>query len=271
MPDTLFEKRPDGVALITLNRPESLNAMGGELMPLLMKHLADCSDDPSVRCVVLTGTGRGFCAGGDGKGMASRADRGDGQRSPSASLAAGVDELRQSQRRTSFMMHTMPKPVIAAVNGYAVGAGLSLALSCDIRIASDQAKFGTAFRNVGFSGDFGGSYFLQKLVGWGKARELYFTGQILDAEEALRTGMINRVVPHDRLEEEALGLASELAAGPTLAYGRMKENFNLGESNDLLTVLNHEALNMRLSGGTTDHREAAKAFVEKRKPVFKGE
>jgi 2-(1,2-epoxy-1,2-dihydrophenyl)acetyl-CoA isomerase len=156
------------------------------------------------------------------------------------------------------------------VNGHAVGAGLSLALACDIRVASDRAKLGTIFRNVGFSGDFGGSYFLQKLVGIGKARELYFTGEVLEAPEALRIGMVNRVVEHDRLEEETLALASQLASGPTLAYARMKENLNRGENSDVFTALDQEALNMQLSGTTNDHREAAKAFVEKRTPTFTG-
>jgi 2-(1,2-epoxy-1,2-dihydrophenyl)acetyl-CoA isomerase len=156
------------------------------------------------------------------------------------------------------------------VNGHAVGAGLSLALACDIRVASDKAKLGTIFRNVGFSGDFGGSYFLQKLVGIGKARELYFTGQIVEAGEALRIGMVNRVVEHEKLEAETMALAEQIATGPTLAFARMKENLNRGETCDAATALDAEALNMQLSGMTNDHREAAKAFVEKRAPTFTG-
>ncbi|MEE9245190.1 MAG: enoyl-CoA hydratase-related protein, partial [Gemmatimonadota bacterium] len=185
MPDVLFDKRPDGVTLITLNRPDSLNAMGGQLMPLLAEHLADCAADEAVRCVVLTGAGRAFCAGGDVKAMAAGGDAPPGddrKRSPAAELAGAVQTLRESQRRTSYALHTMPKPTIAMVNGHAVGAGLSLALACDLRIASEQAKFGTVFRNVGFSGDFGGSYFLPRLVGMERARQLYFTGEILSAE-----------------------------------------------------------------------------------------
>lgn len=273
MPDVLFEKRPDGVALITLNRPDSLNAMGGELMPLLAERLTECSNDPTVRCVVLTGAGRAFCAGGDVKAMAAggvRRGAEDG-RSPAAEFAHGVEGLREAQRRTSYVLHTMPKPTIAMVNGHAVGAGLSLALACDLRVASEQAKLGTVFRNVGFSGDFGGSYFLPRLVGMEKARELYFTGEILNAEEASRIGMVSRVVPHEKLEEETMALASQLARGPTLAYARMKENLNRSASSDLAALLDQEALNMRLSATTSDHREAAKAFVEKRKPTFAGE
>jgi len=274
MADVLFEKKADGVALITLNRPDSLNAMGGELMPLLADHLADCARDPSVRCVVLTGAGRAFCAGGDVKAMAAGGDASmsDGHKvSPAASFARGVEGLRDSQRRTSYALHTISKPTIAMVNGHAVGAGLSLALACDLRVASDRAKFGTVFRNVGFSGDFGGSWYLQRLVGMEKARLLYFTGQVIEAAEAERIGMVSKVVPHDSLEEETMALAGQLASGPTLAYARMKENLNRGATSDLLTLLDQEALNMRLSGMTSDHREAARAFVEKRTPTFAGE
>jgi 2-(1,2-epoxy-1,2-dihydrophenyl)acetyl-CoA isomerase len=278
--DVLYEKRGSGVAWITLNRPDSLNAMGGQLMPMLAGFLRDATADREVRCVVLTGAGRAFCAGGDVKGMAAGRDAilnaqpgGSGNGTPAsaaASLAAGVDGLRQSQRATSLVLHQMPKVTIAMVNGHAVGAGLSLALACDIRVASDKAKLGTIFRNVGFSGDFGGSYFLQKLVGIGKARELYFTGQIVEAGEALRIGMVNRVVEHEKLEAETMALAEQIATGPTLAFARMKENLNRGETCDAATALDAEALNMQLSGMTNDHREAAKAFVEKRAPTFTG-
>jgi 2-(1,2-epoxy-1,2-dihydrophenyl)acetyl-CoA isomerase len=274
MPDVTFEKRPDGVAVVTLNRPESLNAMGGELIPLLAAHLAECAQDTAIRCVVLTAAGRAFCAGGDVKDMAAARDvlgGADAPSSPAATFTHGVERLRAAQRGTSYALHVMPKPTIAMVNGAAVGAGLSLALACDLRIASDQARFGTVFRNVGFSGDFGGSWFLPRLVGLEKARELYFTGAIIDAPEALRIGMVSRVVPHAELADATLRFAAHLASGPALAYARMKETLNRAMTCDLLTLLDQEALNMRLSGTTSDHREAAKAFVEKRRPVFKGE
>jgi 2-(1,2-epoxy-1,2-dihydrophenyl)acetyl-CoA isomerase len=275
--DVLFEKRADGVALITLNRPDSLNAMGGQLMPMLARYLDQSARDREVRAVVLTGAGRAFCAGGDVKQMGQRpasggGDGGDGGAPPS--IIGVLDEvvagLRESQMDTSGVLHTMPKPTIAMVNGYAVGAGLSLALACDLRIASDQARFGTAFRNVGLSGDYGGSLFLQRLVGSGKARELYFTAEMVDAEEALRLGMVNRVVPHDQLETETLAFAAKLAAGPTATYARMKENLNLAAHVDLKTLMDHEALNMRLSGMSNDSREAVRAFIEKREPKFQG-
>jgi 2-(1,2-epoxy-1,2-dihydrophenyl)acetyl-CoA isomerase len=277
MSDVLFDKRPSGVALITLNRPDSLNAMGAELMPLLAQHLRECASDPEVRCVVLTGAGRAFCAGGDVKAMAAQRDILSGANGGSkplsgpALLARSVQGLRQSQRDTSGMLHTMPKVTIAMVNGHAVGAGLSLALACDIRVASEKAKFGTAFRNVGFSGDFGGSYFLQKLIGTERARLLYYTGQVVEAQEALQLGICSKVVAHDDLEAETMKIAEHIASGPTLAYARMKENFNRGESSDLFTLLDQEALNMTLSGQTRDHMEAARAFVEKRQPTFAGE
>ena len=277
MSDVLFEKRPNGVAVITLNRPDSLNAMGGQLMPLLAQHLAECATDTTVRCVVLTGAGRAFCAGGDVKGMAARQDilGGNGSTkapvSGSSLIAQSVQGLRQSQRDTSYMLHTMPKVTIAMVNGHAVGAGLSLALACDIRIASDRAKLGTAFRNVGFSGDFGGSYYLTKIAGIEKARYLYFSGAIVEADEALRLGIVSKVFPHDDFEAETMKIAEHIASGPTLAYARMKENLNRAETSDLGTALDAEAVNMILSGQTKDHMEAARAFVEKRQPTFTGE
>jgi 2-(1,2-epoxy-1,2-dihydrophenyl)acetyl-CoA isomerase len=275
--DVLYEQTDDGIAVITLNRPESLNAMGGQLMPMLASYLEKAAYDPAVRCVVLTGAGRAFCAGGDVKDMAAggrdilgRSSGNGASRSAAAYFAFGVDGLRQAQRQTSLMLHTMPKATIAMVNGHAVGAGLSLALACDVRIASDLAKLGTVFRNVGFSGDFGGSYFLPRLVGMGKARELYLSGEILSAADALSIGMVNRVVEHDRLRDETMAFAQQIASGPTLAFARMKENWNRAETSDLGTLLDQEALNMRLSGSTNDHREAAQAFVEKRKPTFTG-
>ncbi len=276
MPDTLFEKRPDGVGLITLNRPESLNAMGGDLMLLLAKYLGEAEADRDVRCVALTGAGRAFCAGGDVKGMQRRNEPGNGaQREEGGptgtSLERGVQDLRGSQNQTSLRLHTMGKPTVALVNGHAVGAGFSLALACDIRIASDRAKFGTAFRNVGLSGDYGGSYFLPRLVGAGRARELYFTSEILDAKRAQEIGLANRVVPHDELMTEGLAFCAKLAAGPTATYARMKANMNLADSSTLQQLLDQEAMLMRLSGMSRDSREAVRAFVEKREPQFAGE
>jgi 2-(1,2-epoxy-1,2-dihydrophenyl)acetyl-CoA isomerase len=277
--DVLFEKRADGVGLITLNRPDSLNAMGGRLIPMLAELLEECERDRSVRCVALTGTGRGFCAGGDIRGMQSRNDaqvtlREEAEDGPArlmTTLNRLVDELRVSHRQTSLKLHTMSKPTVALVNGVAVGAGFSLALACDIRIASDKARFGTAFRNVGLSGDFGGSYFLQRLIGAGKARELYFTAELFGADRAMELGIVNRVVAHDDLMTEGLDFCAKLAAGPTASYGRMKRNLNLAETGSLEAVLDQEALLMRISGMSADSREAVRAFIEKREPQFVGE
>jgi 2-(1,2-epoxy-1,2-dihydrophenyl)acetyl-CoA isomerase len=163
------------------------------------------------------------------------------------------------------------KPVIAAVAGFARGGGCELALACDIRICSDRARFGTAFRNVGLSGDFGGSYFLPRIIGVGKARELYLTAEIIDAAKALELGIANKVVPHDDLLTEGLAFCARIAAGPTASYGRMKRNLNLGETGTLQDVLDQEALHMRISGMSADIREAVRAFMEKREPNFIGE
>lgn len=278
--DVLYEKRTDGVALITLNRPDSLNAMGGHLLPMLADALQDAERDRAVRAIVLTGAGRGFCAGGDVRGMQSRNDSqsaaaADPEANPVARAMSTLErttaELRAVHDITSLRLHTTPKPTIALVNGVAVGAGFSLALACDIRVCSDRARFGTAFRNVGLSGDFGGSYFLPRIVGAGKARELYLTAEIIDAQKAFTLGIANLVVPHDDLMTEGMAFCAKIAAGPTATYGRMKANLNLSETGTLQEVLDQEALNMRISGMSTDSREAVRAFVEKREPRFIGE
>ena len=278
--DVLLEKLADGVGLITLNRPDSLNAMGGRLIPMLAQYLKECEGERTVRCVAITGSGRGFCAGGDVKGMQTRNDvnaaaAAEADSNPAARLVNWLDrntaDLRESHDATSLRLHTMGKPTVALVNGVAVGAGFSVALACDIRIASDKARFGTAFRNVGLSGDFGGSYFLQRLIGAGKARELYFTAEILDAAKALELGIVNRVVRHEEFMAEGLAFCAKLAAGPTASFGRMKRNLNLAETGTLDEVLDQEALHMRISGLSADSREAVRAFVEKREPNFIGE
>ena len=267
MSDTVLLDRDGAVAIITLNRPEALNSMTGELLDTLASVGQEVAADASVRAVVITGAGRAFCAGGDVKGMASAPAAGGAPRP--AGLVDRVDVLRQ-QEEISRLLYEMPKPTIAAVNGHAVGAGLSVALAADLRVASDVAKFGTAFANVGFSGDFGGTWLLQRLVGPSKAKELYFLGNILTAEEALAAGLVSRVVPADALMTEAMALAQRLAAGPTLAFGRMKENFTYGATNTFGDTLTKEATNMTASSRTEDHKNAARAFVEKRQPVFEG-
>ena len=270
MPTVLIDKRDDGVALITLNRPDSMNAMGEDMLPRLSAALIDCADDPAVRCVAVTGAGRAFCAGGDVKGMNQRREDNDERTDPGASFEEATQNLYRNQLGVARGLHTMAKPTVALVNGVAVGAGQSVALACDLRIASERARFGTAFRNVGLSGDYGGAYFLQRLVGPGVARELYFTGEIIDAERALALGFVNRVVPHEELLAEGLAFCSELAQGPTSVFGRMKSNLTLAETSSLEELLLQEAHNMVMSRFGADHKEAAAAFVEKRSPRFVG-
>jgi 2-(1,2-epoxy-1,2-dihydrophenyl)acetyl-CoA isomerase len=263
MTTDLLENVKDGVAVLTLNRPERLNAMSRPMLDALLEALPRLADDASVGVIVLTGAGRGFCAGGDVKAMAEGTELG-GQ-----TMEEKAQALR-SRMEASRWLHELPKPTIAMMRGPAAGAGLSLAMACDMRIASDTVRLGTAFARVGYSGDFGGSYYLTQLVGTAKARELYFTADLLDAQQALGLGLVNRVVPDARLEEETMALASRLARGPRVAYRYMKRNMNAAESASLKDMLDLEAWHHTRTGMTEDHREAARAFVEKREPQFKG-
>jgi 2-(1,2-epoxy-1,2-dihydrophenyl)acetyl-CoA isomerase len=266
MSDTVLYEVEGGIATITLNRPESLNSMNPEMLETMHGVAQRAADDPAVRCVVITGNGRAFSAGGDVKGMAGR---NEGQARPATPPADPTVGLRK-QEEVSRLLQEMPKPTIAAINGVAVGAGLSVALSADLRVASDQARLGTAFAKVGFSGDFGGTWLLQRLVGPAKAKEMYFMADLVNAEEALRLGLVTKVVAHDSLMDETMALARRLASGPTLAYGRMKDNFTFGATNSFGDTLTREAGNMIASSATEDHRNAARAFVEKREPTFSG-
>jgi 2-(1,2-epoxy-1,2-dihydrophenyl)acetyl-CoA isomerase len=263
MSTDLLEQVKDGVAVLTLNRPDRLNAMSRPMLDALLEALPRLTEDPTVGVVVLTGAGRGFCAGGDVKAMA------EGNELGGQTMEERAQALR-SRMETSRWLHEMPKPTIAMMRGPAAGAGLSLAMACDLRIASDTVKLGTAFARVGYSGDFGGSYYLTQLVGTAKARELYFTADLLDAQQALGLGLVNRVVADARLEEETMALASRLARGPRVAYRYMKRNMNAAESASLKEMLDLEAWHHTRTGMTEDHREAARAFVEKREPQFKG-
>ena len=256
-----IEKRPNGVAVVTLNRPERLNALSAPIMEGLLEALPRLAADEGVGAVVLTGAGRAFCAGGDVKRMA--------EETVERNSEEDVARLR-GRMEVSRLLHEMPKPTIAMVNGAAAGAGLAMALACDLRFAGESARFVTAFAKVGFSGDFGGSYFLSKLVGTGKARELYFTAEPLDAAQALALGIANRVVPDAELAATTMEFAKKLANGPRIALGLMKQNFNAAENGTLAELLDLEARRQIETGKTEDHKEAAKAFVEKRAPVFRG-
>jgi len=259
----LLEQVKDGVAVLTLNRPDRLNAMSRPMLDGLLEALPRLAEDPEIGVVVLTGAGRGFCAGGDVKAMA------EGNELGGHTMEEKAQALR-SRMETSRWLHEIPKPTIAMMRGPAAGAGLSLAMACDMRIASDTIRLGTAFARVGYSGDFGGSYYLTQLVGTAKARELYFTADLLDAQQALGLGLVNRVVADARLEEETMALASRLARGPRVAYRYMKRNMNAAEGASLKEMLDLEAWHHTRTGMTEDHREAARAFVEKREPQFKG-
>lgn len=238
--------------------------MSREMWLNLVDLLHEVQNDNEVGCVVLTGTDPAFCAGGDVKSMVERLT---GESRDSVEVeTAFVRRIMESSR----LLHEMSKPTLAVVNGACAGAGFSLAMACDLRIAGSDAKFTTAFAGVGGSGDFGGSWFLSKIVGTAKARELYYLRPTFTGAEAEAMGVVNKSVPADQLRAASVELAQQLANGPSVALGYMKKNMNLAEHGTLAQALDQEALHMMLSFRTEDHREAAQAFVEKRQPVFKG-
>jgi len=263
MSEEFLAEVADGVGLLTLNRPGSYNSLSRTLMRALVPHLQDWAMDPAIGCVVLTGAGKAFCSGGDVKAQAAR------QFAPGTTPESRMAELRYLME-TARLLHEMPKPTIAMVNGVAAGAGMSLALAADLRIVAQSARMTTAFAKVGLSGDFGGSWFLTRLVGPSRARELYFTSEVLDARRIGELGLANRVVPDEKLREETMALARQLAAGPRVAWQYMKRNLKAAEERDLADLLDMEAAGMRVTRETDDHKEAARAFVEKRAPVFRG-
>ncbi|MEX0923505.1 MAG: enoyl-CoA hydratase [Rhodovibrionaceae bacterium] len=257
----LITKQIEGaVAVVTLNRPERMNALSREMALELLEMLHRLASDPEVAVLVLTGEGKGFCAGGDIKAMAEL------DHTNLELQAAGLRERCEIAR----LLHEMPKITIAMVNGAAAGAGLAMALACDLRIGAATAKLTTAFVRVGLSGDFGGSYFLTRLLGTAKARELYFTGQTLDAEEAYRLGLFNRLYSNADLRRETLTFAAQLAEGPRTAYTHMKRALNAAEDSSLAQVLDIESWGQCRCRQTADYEEAVQAFAEKRRPVFRG-
>lgn len=256
----------DGVLTLTLNRPQARNAMSRAMNEALQQQLAQAELDPAVKCIVLTGAGSAFCAGGDVKGMAASGDGTVGAQT----IDQAIHRQRLNQRATAGKLFKMPKPTIAALPGAAAGAGLSLALACDLRVMASSAIMTTAFARVGFSGDYGGTYFLTQLVGSAKARELYFLSDRVSADEALRLGLANWVCAPEELTAKTRELALRLAKGPTVAYRYMKENLNRAMVGDVDDCLDLEATHHIHCGQTEDHREAARAFVEKREPVFRG-
>lgn len=257
----------DGVAVITMNRPERRNALTDDMLQGIARALADFEHATDVRCVVLTGAGGAFCAGGDVKGFAEGDGAGGGG---GGTWDEGVHSQRANHHATSGVLFGMPKPTIAAIPGAVAGAGLSMALACDIRIAAENAVMTTAFAKVGLAGDYGGTWFLTQLIGPAKAKEMYFLPERTDMATAKDLGIINHVVDADSFESTWRDMAARLAAGPPIAYRYMKENINRAVTGDLATTLDLEATHHRHTGTTQDHMEASKAFVEKREPTFNG-
>jgi len=253
--------RDDGVATITLNRPEKLNAFAGTMREDLLDALRACDTDDACRAVVITGAGRAFCAGGDVEFMSELRKRGD------------VDAFRKlldAGRDVVMQIASMPKPVIASINGVAAGAGCNLALACDIRIASDAAKLGETFVRIGIHPDWGGTWFLPRLVGRSRAMELLMSGRMVDANEALSIGMVDRVVPAAELRDATLQLARSLAAGPSAALGDIKRAVNASLANDLATQIALESEHQLRAFVSDDAREGIDALLEKRAPKFSG-
>lgn len=262
MPDdtAIVETREEGVVTLLLNRPAQLNAVTAPMFESLLERCERIAADESVGALVLAGAGRAFCAGGDVKEMADRA--------PEAADAA-VATLRR-RMEIARLLHEMEKPTIAKVHGPAAGAGCCLALACDLRIAGPGASFTLAFGRMGYAGDYGGSYFLPRLVGPAKARELYYTSVTVGAQEALELRMVNRVVAAEALDAAVAELAASLASGPRVALAQMKRNLNAADERALADVLDIEAEGQIRCRFTEDHREAARAFLERRPPRFRG-
>lgn len=264
--DELKARFEDGVVVLTLNRPERRNALSDTLSPALRRMFARLAEAPEVRALLLTGAGTAFCAGGDVKGMGGRTKRAD---APTTREGVIADQTERQQQLTGAL-YALPFPTLAALPGPAVGAGLSIALACDLRIAAESAFVTTGFANVGLSGDYGASFFLTQLVGSAKARELFYSAERVDAARCEQLGIVNRVVPDDRLMPEALDWVRRLAAGPTVAFRHMKQNLDRALRADLSACLAGEAEGTVQSAMTQDHREAVSAFVEKRPPKFSG-
>ena len=260
MADELLYDVCDGVATVTMNRPDRLNAQNVALFELGLTLLDRAAADDAVRVVVLTGAGRGFCAGGDLGQMD------DAEARP---VPAKVRQLRELTR-TSQLLHEMPKVTIAAVNGACAGGGMSWAMACDLRYAAASARFATAFVNAGLSGDFGMTWFLPRAVGSARARELLFFGDVLGAEDARALGVVNDVFPDDQLLGEVTARAARLAAKAPLALAGLKANLNDAEQLDLARHLDVESERLVGTMGTADRVEAGAAFFEKRTPVFRG-
>ena len=267
--DELLCSISDQIATLTLNRPEKRNALSDRLTPALRASLLELEANGDVRVIVITGSGKAFCSGGDVSGMGSKMS-GDASDAKAPTLEDSIRTLQQRQETLTLRLHELAKPTIAALPGAAAGAGMSIALACDMRIASQSAFLAPGFANIGLSGDYGGSWFLANLVGPGKAKELYFTGRWVYAEEAQALGIFNVVVADDELAERTREIAQSIADGPPIAIRYMKENLNRAMLADLKTCLAMEADRTVRCSRSDDHKEAVAAFLGKRKPQFSG-
>lgn len=256
----LIVEQANGVATLTLNRPDSLNALTPALQFDLLKLVQSLANDDRVKCILLTGTGRGFCAGGDVKAMAEPQVQ---------SIPEQVSDLLARQQIVRVLREA-PKVTMAAINGVAMGAGLALALACDFRIAAQGARFGAAYAKIGLTGDFGMSWLLQQEIGGARARTMLLSAEAIDASTALAWGMVGEVVPADELMNRAHSLARRYAAGPVLAHAAIKRNLLRGTHTSLADMLAIEATELVAAKQTSDHKEAVAAFSEKRPPVFVG-
>jgi 2-(1,2-epoxy-1,2-dihydrophenyl)acetyl-CoA isomerase len=257
----LYEAK-DGIATLTLNRPERMNALGDTLREDFLDALTRTAADPSIRVMIITGAGKAFCAGGDVKAMNEAKEA--GRERPL------MEKVAPSRDRALVAMREAPQPIIAAINGAAAGAGMNVALGCDMRLASSAAKFSQAFVKRGLHPDWGGTYFLPRAVGMARAAELIFTGDVIDAAEALRIGLVSRVLPPEELMPAALELAAKIAAGPPVAIRLAKRALYRNAESDLRSALEFETFAQNACFETEDAREGIRAFVDKRSPTFKG-
>jgi enoyl-CoA hydratase/carnithine racemase len=256
----------DRVAIITLNRPQARNSLSDHLTPALRTMIRTCGESRDVGALLITGAGTAFCSGGDVKGMGANRDG----KKQEMSYDEKVTDLQERQRLLTGALVAVRKPTIAALPGPAAGAGLAIAMACDIRIAAQSTFVSTGYAKVGLSGDYGIAWLLTRLVGTSRARELMFTAEKVDAGRCEAVGLFNRVVPDERLQDEAFTLAKSLAAGPALALRYMKDNLDEALEVDFDTARDREAERLVRLTATADHREAVQAFIEKRKPLFTG-
>ncbi|MEZ5854572.1 MAG: enoyl-CoA hydratase-related protein [Hyphomicrobiaceae bacterium] len=254
----LFDLR-DGVGVVTLNRPEVMNAFGGTMREDLLGLLQRVSTDASVRCILITGAGKAFCAGGDIASMAELQAKND---------ASPISQRMDLGARIVELIRAMPKPVIAAINGAAAGAGMNMALACDMRLAAESARFSESFVKIGLVPDWGGSYLLTQLVGTAKAMELMMTGDRFDAHEALRLGIVNRVIPDATFRDEAMKFAVTLARGPSMTLAHIKQATYLGATGTIAQSLQFETTSQEQLFLAENAREGMRAFLEKRPPKF---